>query len=31
MWVTSRGSRRSIGIAAPVSISQSIVAEDNAT
>jgi len=31
MWVTSRGSRRSIGIAAPLSISQSIVGEGSAT
>jgi hypothetical protein len=31
MWVTSRASRRSIGIAAPLSISQSIVGEGSAT
>jgi hypothetical protein len=31
MWVTSRASRRPIGIAAPLSSSQSIVGEGNAT
>ena len=31
IWVTSRASRRSIGIAAPLSICQSIVGEGSAT